>query len=143
MKRQVKELQPRDRDWIQQSAVNGRQICHHYGVSPTTSVSPAILDTVFHAWWHDKGSDRVSIEDVVNGLGCLFGELLRGKFDTVWRIVTDKFGTDLMLEVKLPTNNLEIAPLSFVAKRAESKEDESGFFTAMESMLLRESKQGA
>ena len=112
-------------DW--QKAAEGKKICEHYGVSPSNKLTPKTLDKVFHKWWNDKGSDRVSDRDIVNCLGCLFGEMMRVKFSSDWKIVTDKHGTDLTLQINSNDYNWEIAPLAFVAKRVESDEDESGF----------------
>lgn len=143
MERTIKELQPKDQDWIGKRAAEGREICKHYGVAPASQVSPATLDVVFQTWWNDRGDDRVSDEGIVNCLGCLFGELIRVKFSSEWKIVTDDFGTDLALQVVTPNHTWEITPLAFVAKRVQSNENESGFFTAMESMLLDEAGKGS
>lgn len=143
MERQVNELQPKDQDWINQRALEGRRICQRYRTAPGTQISPSILDDVFHSWWIDNSSDRISKEDIVNCLGCLFGEILQRKFVAEWKIVVDNFGTDLVLQVGMPSHSWEIYPISFVAKRVESNEDESGFFAAMEQMLLREIKKGS
>jgi hypothetical protein len=143
MEHTIRELNPKDHDWISERATEGQGICEHYGVTPASQISPKTLDMVFHLWWNDKGSDRVSKETIVNCLGCLFGELLCVKFGSIWKIVTDEFGTDLALQVVTDGHSWEITPLAFVAKRVESDEDESGFFAGLESMLLRELEKGS
>ncbi len=135
MKREVKELKPKDIDWINQKAEEGKSICRHYGFTSEDQISALTLDHVFHIWWNDKKNDRVATENIVNCLGCLFGELLRVKFDSKWQIVIDIFGTDLMLMINTPGNTWDIAPINLVAKRVDSSIDESGFFSAMESFL--------
>jgi hypothetical protein len=140
MEHEINELQARDFDWIHQRTEQGKKICERYGVEPGSQVSPTVLDSVFHSWWHEKSSDRVSPEEIANCLGCLFGELLREKFRAEWKIVKDEYGTDLALRIGPSSHTIEVTPIVFVAKRVESDEDESGFFVGMESLLIREIK---
>lgn len=134
----VKEIQPEDSIWIQDRAAEGRRICEQYGVSQETHLSPALMDLVFHSWWNDRGSKRVTEQDIVNCLGCLFGEILRLRFKADWSIITDQYGTDLALQVDTNGNTFEFTPCAFVAKRVVLDEEESGFFAGMENLLLRE-----
>jgi hypothetical protein len=138
MQSKEEKLQPSDYEWISKNVVAGKEICEHYGFPLTGQVSSKLLDQVFHAWWNDKNNEKVSDEQIVNYLGCLFGEFLQETFASKWKIATDAFGTDLALDVVMPGHTWEIAPLAFVAKRVQSDVDESGFFYGMESMLLRE-----
>jgi hypothetical protein len=143
MDRQIHDLQPKDQDWIARSASEGQSICNFYGVTPSTDLSPEKLDSVFHAWRNDSSDNRKGSEAIINGLGCLFGELLRGKFPAEWKILTDSYSTELALLVDTSGRTWELTPRDFVAKRVLSDEDESGFFAAMESMLNEEIKKGS
>jgi hypothetical protein len=138
METTIKELQPRDHNWITTNAEKGRKICEHYGIPSASQISPKIFDKVFQTWWNDKGNDRVSENDIVNCLGCLFGEYMRMKFGMEWKIITDKYGTDLALQVEHGENIVEVAPLSFVAKRVEADDLERGIFQGMESLIIRQ-----
>lgn len=142
MQRTVRELQVKDREWISKKASEGRKICQHYGFTSEINIIPTSLDKVFQAWWNDEANNRVAENEIVNCLGCLFGELLCKEFNSEWKIITDSFGTDLAVQVVTQDRTWDTFPLAFVAKRVKSSEDESGFFAAMESMFLRELEKG-
>jgi hypothetical protein len=139
MERKIDEIRLKDRAWIEQNASRGMEICESYGITQKEP-SPADLDRVFKAWKEDQRSDKVNDTDIINGLGCLFGELMCDEFGLQWKIVTDDFGTALAL--RHLKSSWETYPQDFVAKRVEAGNDEVDFFKAMQSLMHDKLYQG-
>lgn len=110
----------------------GMNVMAHYGVNQELSVYEN-LDSVYAAWAEDKGS-KPSADEVIIGLGTVFGDRLGQKHDTPWQLVCDEHGTDFMMQIK----GYQIYPMDFVAKRIgtlDSSEPEFGFFGGMDAVI--------
>jgi hypothetical protein len=137
-----KELDAEQLKFIHTGVTLGLNICQHYGVN-THHVTSEMLDTVFHSWWQDRSEERISDEIVENALGCLYGNMLCRKHSMVWRVVTDEFGTDLVVQKFVDSGSMQIAPINVVAKRVQNSDEERGFFSGVESVLTKEIKNCA
>lgn len=136
MKYNSKELQEKDLVWINIKANQGLKIVKKYCKTNLEQPTPRDLDRVFQIWFYDHSLLRTSKKDIVNCLGCLFGEYLRIKYSMQWKIVTDEWGTDLALHLS-KEKTLYVFPLDLISKRIDSKEDESGFFSGLVSSLYK------
>ena len=67
----IKELDARDKDWLEQSERLGLEVLSYY--AKTMDVTPENLDVAFRNWKEDKTADRAPEEAVASGLGVLFG----------------------------------------------------------------------
>ncbi len=97
---------------------------HHQG--PPTA---AQLDRVFQAWAAQPVGQRMADDNLANGLGSLFGELLKSDFGFVWQIIEDKFGAEPAL-VDEGTGSV-VFPINAVWKRIEPEVDPKAFFQPM------------
>lgn len=136
MKHEISKLTKKDKEWIEQKALYGKTICEAYSLEEKDLVSTIDLDLAFKSWKEDKNPEKFSNTEIIQGLGCLFGQLMCLQFDLQWNIVKDNFGTDFVL--LHPVKTWETYPLDFVAKRAYSGEDEGNFFQAMQKLMQDE-----
>lgn len=110
-------------------ATNGRKIYATYYASDKGPISFENLDKAFKAWAESKDSARTSNDDIANGFGSLFGELLKAEFGFSWQNIEDQYGTEKAL-VDEKTGSV-IFPINAVWKRIEPKIDTTDFFKPM------------
>ena len=122
-----KEVAEIDR-WIEL----GMKIMAHYGVDQSTSIYNN-LDAVYN-FWANEASPAFTDEQVLIGLGSIFGNRLSQKHSAPWQFVEDEYGSDYALTIK----GHEIYPIAFVAKRIgtlSTSEPESDFFAGMNAVI--------
>jgi hypothetical protein len=133
MERKIEELSYEGNKWIELNASQGIRICESYGAAHKELLSTYDLDQVFKAWKKDERTDKVTVTEIVNGLGCLFGNLMCIEFGLQWKTITDDFGTGLVLIHS--KSSWETYPLDFVAKRVDPKNNDGSFFSAMRDLM--------
>ncbi len=89
-------------------------------------LDPPQLDEAFQAWRRIPNTAEVTPKDVVDCLGCAFGEYLVARRGCAWLVVSDSFGTDLA--VRKAGTDVTTFPLAVVAKRLDSPPEELSFF---------------
>lgn len=81
------------------------------------------LDYVLEQWKMDKSVTKSNKNDVVEMLGCAFGQDLINSLDCEWQILTDEYGTDFtVIHKKYKINGF---PFSSVLKAIEEDRKES------------------
>ena len=111
----------------------GREIYAEYAKAASGPVSFANLDKAFKAWADDKSVTKADNEEVANGFGCLFGELLKAEFGFGWQIIEDQYGTEKAV-VDEVTGSV-VFPINTVWKRIEPKLDTTAFFQPMHDSI--------
>ena len=132
MKQSIKNLTADQQSIIDEWVDLGMDIMAHYGIQTDLSIYQN-LDSVYKAWVADNGA-KPSNEEIVSGLGTIFGSRLSRKHETQWVMVVDEYGTDYALVI----NGYQIYPLDFVAKRIatiETDDPEFGFFSGMDTVI--------
>lgn len=129
-------ISPKTQNRIEQNITLGKNICTSYGITQKDTILPKDLDITFKLWKEDQRPEKITSAEVIQGLGCLFGGLMRLEFGLQWKIVDDNLGTSLALIHSKST--WETYPLDFVAKRTDSQDDEFGFFEAMHQLMKNE-----
>lgn len=71
-------------------------------------------------------SADVTPQDIVECLGCAFGEYLVTHGECSWLVIADSFGTDLA--VRKTGTDVTTFPLAVIAKRIDSPPEELSFF---------------
>ena len=81
------------------------------------------LDYVLEQWKLDKSATKSDKNDVVEMLGCAFGQDLINSLNCEWQILTDEYGTDFtVIHKKYKINSF---PFSSVLKAIEEDRKES------------------
>lgn len=81
------------------------------------------LDYVLEQWKLDKSTTKSDKNDVVEMLGCAFGQDLINSLNCEWQILTDEYGTDFtVIHKKYKINGF---PFSSVLKAIEEDRKES------------------
>lgn len=111
----------------------GRKIYASYSKSVEGPVNFENLDRAFKAWAEDKSAKKADNEDVANGFGCLFGELLKTEFGFGWQQIEDQYGIEKAL-VDEKTGSV-VFPVNSVWKRIEPKLDTTPFFKPMRDAI--------
>ncbi len=126
MQPNISDFNENDRTRLAEGLARGRELClilegHHRG--PVNSV---VLDKVFQAWAAQPAGSRASNEDLANGLGSLFGELLKNDFGFRWQLIEDQYGSEAAL-VDDNTGSV-VFPVNAVWKRIDPEVDCKAFF---------------
>lgn len=129
MNPQISDFSEKEKTWLAISIARGREMClaltgHRHG--PVTAEN---LDRIFQAWAALPEKNRASHEDVANGLGCLFGELLKADFGFVWQMIDDHYGREAAV-IDEKTGSV-VFPVNTVWKRIEPTLDSKDFFRPM------------
>lgn len=127
MTHNIKELNEKEKTWLSISLATGRKIVQQLTGSPKPAISPENLDQVFLAW--SKQPSSFSHEEIANGLGCLFGELLREHFHFSWKIVDDNYGSEAAT-IDEKTGSI-VFPVNTVWKRIEPELKAEPLFVPM------------
>ncbi len=81
------------------------------------------LDYVLEQWKVDQSNTKASKNEVVEMLGCAFGQDLINSLDCEWQVLTDQYGTDFtVIHKKYKINGF---PFSSVLKAIEEDRKES------------------
>lgn len=129
MNTNISDLSEKDKTWLAISLAKGRELCFSLTGSQQNSVSAEELDKIFMAWASLPEKKRTCNEDAANGLGSLFGELLKTDLGFRWQIVGDRYGTEPAL-IDEKTGSV-VFPINAVWKRIEPTLDTSAFFQPM------------
>lgn len=134
----ITALSDKNNRFIELSIIKGRDICKKQITAQ--DFTPKQLDQVFLHWANNQGN--TSTEDIANGLGALFGDMLTKNFKFSWKMVTDDYSTEYALIDDI-TGSI-IFPINALWKRIEPKLNKEDFFvpmwTAIENHLKEESK---
>jgi hypothetical protein len=121
-----------DRQWLATSLERGRSICTHYSVE--SGIDAGVLDRVFALWAGSAARTQdFSNDEVANGLGSLFGELLQRSFKFSWVQVEDDYGREPALLEE--TTGSIVMPVNAVYKRIEPELQPQPFFLPMWQMI--------
>lgn len=117
---------------IAANTAKGREIYASYIKGPASFEN---LDKVFKAWAEDKSVVKAENEEIANGLGSLFGELLKTEFGFGWQMIEDQYGCEPAL-VDEKTGSV-VFPINSVWKRIEPKVDTEAFFKPMHDAIKK------
>jgi len=137
MTHQIKDFSEKDKTWLSLSLAQGRKILAHFSGPAKSPYSAAALDQIFLKWAKDQKS--FSHEEIANGLGCLFAELLRERFPFTWKIVDDDYGSEAAL-IDEATGSI-VFPVNTVWKRIEPELKSEPVFTPMLQAITDHLKQ--
>lgn len=128
MQPQIHQFSNSDRQWLSKSLSRGHEICEHYLSGKT--LDAAALDRVFVLWAGQADSPKkFSTDDIAEGLGSLFGELLQRKFAFAWCRIEDRYGNEPAL-LDEATGSI-VMPINAVLKRIEPELLLQPFFAPM------------
>lgn len=128
MQPQIHQFNNSDRQWLSKSLSQGHEICEHY--LPQKTIDADLLDQVFALWGKQtEDKKKFSADDIANGLGSVFGELLQRKFAFSWCCIEDKYGNEPAL-LDEATGSI-VMPINAVFKRIEPELLLQPFFTPM------------
>ena len=95
---------------------------YSYNHNDTNNIDARILDLVLEKWKHDKSYDKASKEEIIEMIGCAFGQDIVDDLDCEWKVLTDEYGTDFtVIHKKYKINGF---PFSSVLKAID--EDRQG-----------------
>lgn len=137
MSHQIKELNEKEKTWLALSMATGRKIMHELTGEAKPAVTAPNLDRVFMLW--SKDTARFTHEEIANGLGSLFGDLLREHFPFNWKIVDDDYGSEAAL-IDEATGSI-VFPINTVWKRIEPELKNEPVFAPMWQAVADHLKQ--
>src|SRR5476651_1882865 len=82
---------------IQKWETLGHRVLKFYDITSET-ITSSVLDQAFLRWRNGPKENVPSANDIVNGLGVLFGLCFVPRSDFRWCVVTDASGTSLSLQ---------------------------------------------
>lgn len=133
MSPEILSLSRKDLSQIALHANRGREIYASYLKKDSGPVSYENLDKVFKMWAEDKSATKPDNEEIANGFGCLFGEMLKAEFGFEWQLIKDQYGTEKAL-LDNKTGSI-IFPINSVLKRIEPEVDSNAFFKPMHEAI--------
>jgi hypothetical protein len=92
----ISDLSFEETKQIEAILLRSRIFIAKYAVVPT-SVSPyasEILDKVLIAWREDRSVTKERQEEVIEMVGCAFGQGIVEELEYEWKMITDVYGTD-------------------------------------------------
>ncbi|PKL50309.1 MAG: hypothetical protein CVV42_03375 [Candidatus Riflebacteria bacterium HGW-Riflebacteria-2] len=133
MQTQIHPFSNADRQWLARSLERGRAICTHFKLLET-SRDAAALDQAFLLWARSPaGAGQFSADEIADGLGSLFGELLQRQFNFSWCQIEDQHGREIALLEE--TTGSIVMPVNAVHKRIEPELQKQPFFAPMWQMI--------
>jgi hypothetical protein len=127
-------LTEKEATWVRSRASAARDlVAFLLSLPEPPTLKPTLLDRAFRAWRRMPPSEQVTQRDIVNCLGCAFGEFLASEVGAQWLVVSDSFGTDLA--VREPSQGVVTYPLAIVAKRLNNPPEELAFFEPISASL--------
>jgi len=129
MQPKITDFSETDRARLAEGLTRGRALCRQFDEQTCGPVTPASLDRVFLAWLAQPARQRASDDDLANGLGYLFGELLKTDFGFIWQLIEDQYGIEPAL-IDEGTGSV-VFPLNAVWKRISPVVDGKAFFQPM------------
>ena len=102
---------------------NSKEFISSYSTKKEDILNSENIDYVLEKWKSDSSSNKKSKNEVVELLGCAFGQDLINNLDCEWQILTDEYGTDFtVIHKKYKINGF---PFSSVLKAIEEDRKES------------------
>ncbi len=128
---EIYELNDDQLNDIKQWEEIGKYVIAHYGIDTASSIYEN-LDIVYEKWINDK-QKKPSEGEVILGLGTIFGDRIRSKHNSSWKLATsEEYGDNFVIVLK---SGQQIYPMDFVAKRVYGGGKELGFFSGMNAVL--------
>lgn len=129
------ELNADERSWL--DSLVAELASENVGIAPEELA--AYFDEQWQSWTATAVEDRADPNPIVNRIGAGLGEYLAAEMGLRWMVITDDFGSDLV--VRREASNLVLFPMSSVAKRWES--GELGWLDPFAQWVITQSRDGA
>ncbi|MDD3148700.1 MAG: DUF3806 domain-containing protein [Candidatus Riflebacteria bacterium] len=129
MQPNISDFRENDRTRLAEGLACGRELCLRLQGQHRGPVNPVILDKVFKAWAGQPAGSRAANSELANGLGSLFGEILKNDFGFRWQLIEDEYGAEPAL-IDDNTGSV-VFPVNAVWKRIEPDVDSQAFFQPM------------
>lgn len=141
MAHRINDLNQQENEALSNYIEQGREILAGYGLSKS-NYSAKDLDNIFERWAQNHKSEKFKKNQIAEGLGSLFGELLTIDFGFGWKMVEDEHGIELAL-VDEKTGSI-VFPVNSVWKRIDPEVIKQPFFAAMFDAIKKhiESQKG-
>ncbi|MDN5280564.1 MAG: hypothetical protein PWR01_4529 [Clostridiales bacterium] len=127
MTHQIKDFTDNETKNLAKNIQTGKKIVSQ--LSKNEKITAKNLDEAFSNWARQDNEKEFSGEDIANGLGSLFGELIKTDFSFTWKMIEDDLGTEAAL-VDDTTGSI-LFPINSVWKRIEPKILQEPFFEPM------------
>ncbi|MGM0600117.1 MAG: DUF3806 domain-containing protein [Candidatus Rifleibacteriota bacterium] len=128
MAHRINDLNKKENEALSNFVEQGREILEGYGLSKN-QYSAKDLDNIFERWAQNHEGEKFNKNQIAEGLGALFGELLTIDFGFGWRMVEDEHGIEpAMVDEK---SGSIVFPINSVWKRVEPGVIKQPFFAAM------------
>ncbi|GAB4266392.1 MAG: hypothetical protein Kow0029_00010 [Candidatus Rifleibacteriota bacterium] len=127
MAHQIKEFSNSEKSKLSQDIQTGKSILDRYLQNNSEKISANLLDKAFKAW--AQKPDEFSHEQIANGLGSLFGELIKTEFQFSWKMIEDDLGVEAALIDEI-TGSI-VFPINTIWKRIEPELNTEPFFEPM------------
>ena len=137
MKQNIDQLIAKEIEIIQNWHQSGLTIIDRYN-DGIKGIIYDDLDTTFEKWVYDIKT-KPSSDELIAGLGAVFGNSIINDYKTSWQKITDKYGSDYAVIFY----GFQMFPFSFITKRVNtitSDTPEFGFFRAMNSLIKNKFK---
>jgi hypothetical protein len=127
METKIIDLTTDEQDQIKANISAGIKICKTIMVSDSEIIKAQDLDICFQKWAEQPS--KFTNEEIANGLGALFGEILATDFKLNWKMVEDEIGKETALLDE--ESGSIIFPINTVWKRIEPSINPEVFFGPM------------
>jgi hypothetical protein len=130
MQQRIEELNDAERKLLVSSIENAKQLVSAY--SPTDLGQPmnaGVLDRAYAGWLATNEADVNRINQVINSIGCAFGQLLVDEVGFRWVVATDDHGCEMAILALPGKGDVLVYPANMVAKRWQTRE--TGFLEAL------------
>ncbi len=140
----LKDLTEQQKSKFDEILVKAKQVIEQYiDVQNANNVFNATnLDVVLEKWKEDSRTDKVSQDNLIEMIGCAFGQNIIDDLDCEWQILTDEYGTDFtVIHKKYKINGF---PFSSVFKAID--QDRKGSLNEIKLLLkknITDAKNGA
>jgi len=128
MAHRINDLNQKENETLSNYVEQGREILEGYGLSKN-QYNAKDLDNVFERWAQNYQNEKFQKNQIAEGLGSLFGELLTVDFGFGWKMVEDDHGIEVAL-VEEKTGSI-VFPINSVWKRIDPEIITQPFIAAM------------
>lgn len=129
MSHQIKDFSASESAKLSQDIQVGKKILSEFSKNASEKVNAKILDQTFKGWAESNNRKIFTTQQIADGLGTIFGELLKADFSFAWRMIEDDHGLEPAL-VDEKTGSI-VFPVNTVWKRIEPEINPRPFFEAM------------
>lgn len=114
---QLEDLNKNQKDEFIKILARSEVLIKKYSTKEEDIFNAENLDFVLEKWKSDTSNDKESVDEIVELIGCAFGQDVVDKLDCEWKILTDEYGTDFtVIHKKYKINGF---PFSSVLKAIE------------------------